>query len=321
MGEIMRMPDHNIINVHSRLPLDVGDDNNLYQNRENKGSSQQRWDLIATETSDIVRIMNRQERKFIGLGNDNEVCLLNDDMGDTSQEWLLTRERLDQYSLENKRLIEAPNESSCLEIPQESTQPGTKVGLYKNIHKDHQRWQLSPAPDSQRLMSSLQEITWHTLGPQDRENSTYSPPILYGIRGAYLTTGAQVDQWPGEWYWAAGFEFKPYLNETNFWHGYYRIITHQANKILTANAGRITQEDESQPGIAHDAQLWRLEYAGGDNYLVVNKSTDQAIEATVFGEPSASSPILGDYNYKLNPINQPLSQQIKIGRSQYQRWP
>jgi len=306
--EIMCMPDHKIINVNNRYALESDEDGDICTNDDLEGKDllSQRWDLIADATSpDVVRIMNRQEKKFIGLKNDlrNDVCLLNDDPGNTSQKWVLYRVRDNlrdnYYELENLWRRESHNEYSLLEVPQENLQAGARVGVYKDVNSDHQRWELSPSWASRDLQPNLID-KWKTLRPQ---NSNVTPEVMYVIQDNSDQEGGAVIQWTNEWDPRGSFKFEPFEEEGHSWHGFYRVLTRRTRKALTAAGTRIKQYDVVAD---QDRQLWRVEQpiSSIDYYVVINKATDQPIESTVSNQTSYFSPILGTrHDYKSGKIN------------------
>jgi hypothetical protein len=304
----MRMPDHQIINVNNRYTLDSDEDGEIYTNCDLEGSdlSSQRWDLIAdVQPSNAVRIMNRQEKKFLGLRPDSatDVCLLNDDPADPSQKWILCRVsdglRDNYYELENLLRKDSHNEYSLLEVPEAKLQAGSRVGVYKHVNSDHQRWQLSPSQASRNLQASLTG-RWKTLRPQ---NSNVIPGIMYAIQDNSAQEGGVVIQWAGESHPQSVFKFTPFEEEGHSWHGFYRILARHTEKALTATATRIKQY---HTGADQDRQLWRVEQpiCTVDYYVIINKATDQPIESTAPNQTSYFTPVLGaKHDYKSVKIN------------------
>jgi hypothetical protein len=108
--EIVILPDHTISTVqHERrqLYLDINtmDRNSVTLNPPTKNSLGQRWDVVATKDSpEIVRIMNRKNKKFLGLveGSAKGLQFLPDDSQDNAQKWSLPLNNQGYHTLWNQ---------------------------------------------------------------------------------------------------------------------------------------------------------------------------------------------------------------------------
>lgn len=309
------MPDHKIINVNNRYSLEGDEDGDIWTNDGLGGKDMlsQRWDLIADATSPhVIRIMNRQEKRFIGLKSclENDVCLLDDEPSDAGQKWILRRVRGNlrdnYYELENLLRKDSPNEYSLLEVPQGNLQAGSGVGVYKDVNSDHQMWELSPSQTSRELQHTLTG-RWKTLRPQ---NSSNIPEVMFVVRDHSDQEGETMIQWVGEWDPHSSFKLEPFEAEDHSWHGFYWILARRTGKTLTATGTRIKQCDSS---VCQDRQLWRVEQpiSSVDCYVVINKATDQPIESTVPNRTSYFTPVLGTrHDYKTGKAN--AGQMLKI---------
>jgi hypothetical protein len=317
--EIVIMPNHTINTAirgaRKQFFLESTGDEGLALNSESKSNLAQRWDVVATEDfPDTVRIMNRKTRTFLTLtDSDVGTFLSSSDPKDKGQQWHMQRDNRGNYSFASAFFEDEFDIKGVFTM------------------SDNKNWKLSPSQELEDLRSDLEDgRTWRTLSPQNT-----SPPLLYGILGAYVAASTELVQWTGEWYKGAGFKFEA-VNETvleddeESWHGYYKIVTHvtsnnaiSTNLILTASSDSKVKQEEQKSGTGYDTQLWRLEQLKDGNYLIINKSTSQVIESTKSGVSHASldSPVLKDYNYvsgiprSPSSTNPPSSRRIKMGDS------
>jgi hypothetical protein len=317
-NEIVIMPDHIIRSAaqHVReqffLDIDARDKNFATFNKENEiNTLRQRWDVITTKDfPDIVRIMNRQNKMFVGLSKEYEDVLSFSviDPDDDAQKWRLVKlDDEEGYALMN--------------------QYNNKRYWYKGIGN----WKLFPSTESSDLMINLEHPRWKTLLPQN------TPKLFFAVLAASPEPGTELVQWVNEYLSAAGLMFKgadevALEKEQETWHGYYHIITHCSGTkslVLTATAsgGKIVQQEEikDKSAAGRGNQLWRLEQLEDGNYLIINKSIGQAIESTrvEVSNVTLDSPVLTeDYDYKLpRHTDHPLSRRIKIADSTYQGYP